>query len=111
MRDFEPTYVRDLMGPEPAVGTPGPEDFRQNIELPRPGRRARQSFGAVWRWQKESVDNVHTLGLGLGRAPVGSGRIPYVSAGVQCSQGLECSSSPTSGTAFPLVRGVFALTC
>ena len=29
----------------------------------------------------------------------------------QCLQGLECSSSPTSGTAYPLVRGVFALTC
>ena len=43
--------------------------------------------------------NVHTLGLGLGRTGVGSGRIPRVSAGAQCLQGLECSSSPTLGTA------------
>ena len=42
-----------------------------------------------------------------GRIGVGSGRIPHVSGGAQCLQGLECSSSPTSGTAFPLVRGGF----
>ena len=49
--------------------------------------------------QKGRVDNVHTLGFGSGRTWVGSGRIPHVSAGGQCLQGLECSSSPTSGTA------------
>jgi hypothetical protein len=47
------------------------------------------------------VDSVHTFGFGLGRTSVGSGRIPHVSAGAQCLQGLECSSSPTSGTCFP----------
>jgi hypothetical protein len=41
----------------------------------------------------------------------GLGRIPYVAAGSQRSQGLEYGSSPTSGTAYPLVRGDFALTC
>jgi hypothetical protein len=40
-------------------------------------------------------------GFGPGRTGVGSGRIPYVSGGSQCLQGLECSSSPTSGTCFP----------
>ena len=47
------------------------------------------------------VDSVHTLGRGLGRTGAGLGRIPYVLAGVQCLQGLEPGSSPTSGTCFP----------
>ena len=47
------------------------------------------------------VDSVHTLGHGLGRTGAGLGRIPHVSAGVQCLQGLEPGSSPTSGTCFP----------
>lgn len=51
------------------------------------------------------VDSVHTFGFGLGCTSVGSGRIPHVSAGAQCLQGLECGSSPTSGTVFPQVRG------
>ena len=61
--------------------------------------RVRQ-FGEalVGRW---GVDSVHTFGVGLGRASVGLARIPYVSAGVQCLQGLEPGSSPTSGTCFP----------
>ena len=55
------------------------------------------------------VDSVHTLGHGLGRTGAGLGRIPYVSAGVQCLEGLEPGSSPTSGTAFPQVRGFLVL--
>lgn len=51
------------------------------------------------------------LGLGLVHTGVGSGRIPHVSAGAQRLEGLKCSSSPTSGTRDPLVRGDFALTC
>ena len=47
------------------------------------------------------VDNVNTLGVGLALAGVGSGRIPHVSVRAQCLRGLECSSSPTSGTCFP----------
>jgi hypothetical protein len=57
------------------------------------------------------VDSVNTFGFRPGNTWVGSGRIPHVFARSQCFQGLECSSSPTSGTAYPLVRGVFALTC
>jgi hypothetical protein len=45
------------------------------------------------------VHTVHTLGVGPGRMGVGTGRIPHVSGGAQCLQGLECSSSPTLGTA------------
>jgi hypothetical protein len=56
---------------------------------------------------QKGVWTVHTSGFGLGRTSVGSGRIPYVSAEAQCSQGLEYSSSPTSGTVFPQVRGGF----
>ncbi len=51
------------------------------------------------------VDSVHTLGFGLVRTSAGLGRIPHVWAGVQCLQGLEPGSSPTSGTVFPQVRG------
>ena len=46
------------------------------------------------------VDSVHTLIHGLGRTGAGLGRIPYVLVGVQCLQGLEPGSSPTSGTVF-----------
>jgi len=45
------------------------------------------------------VDNVHTLGFGLGRTSAGLARILYVSGSSQCLQGRECSSSPTLGTA------------
>ena len=47
------------------------------------------------------MDIVHTLGFGLGCRSVGLLRIPHVLAGSPCLQGLECSSSPTSGTVFP----------
>ena len=50
---------------------------------------------------KGRVYKVHTFGFGSRRMWVGSGRIPYVSVGVKCLQGRECSSSPTSGTCFP----------
>ncbi len=57
------------------------------------------------RGQKGRVDSVHTFRLGLARTATGLPRIPHVSASPQCSQGLESRSSPTSGTADPLVRG------
>ncbi len=57
--------------------------------------------------QKEGVHNVHTLGFGSGRTGAGLGRIPEVFGGVAEIQGLEPGSSPTSGTVFPQVRGVF----
>lgn len=63
--------------------------------------------GVVATGQKRSVDNVHTFRPGLGRTAVGLARIPHVSATSQCFQGSESRSSPTSGTAYPLVRGGF----
>ena len=57
--------------------------------------------------KKVGVHNVHTLGFGSGRTGAGLGRIVDVSGGVQCLQGLEPGSSPTSGTVFPQVRSVF----
>jgi hypothetical protein len=57
------------------------------------------------------VDIVHSLGLGSGNTVLGLLRIPHVSGSSQYFQGQECSSSPTSGTVFSLVRGEFALTC
>jgi hypothetical protein len=44
---------------------------------------------------------VHTLGPRLGRTWAELGRIRYVFWSSQCLQGLECGSSPTSGTCFP----------
>jgi hypothetical protein len=75
---------------------------------------AGEESGPRYRWsidQQGSVDNVHTFRPGLARRPVGLARIPHVSATSQCFQGLESRSSPTSGTAYPLVRGGFALMC
>ena len=60
---------------------------------------------------KRSVVNVHTFRSGLARTTAGLARIPHVSDTSQCYEGLESRSSPTSGTAYPLVRGGFALTC
>jgi hypothetical protein len=70
-------------------------------KLPWP-ERSRQTPGPGNKMGKKGgVHNVHTLGFGLGRTGAGLGRIPYVSVGVQCLQGLEPGSSPTSGTCFP----------
>lgn len=65
-----------------------------------------ESYG---KSKRKGVDIVHTLAIGLGRNGAELARIPRVFASFQCLQGLEASSSPTSGTAYPLVRGVFAL--
>ncbi|MBP2266150.1 hypothetical protein J3A64_001614 [Pseudarthrobacter sp. PvP004] len=73
------------------------------LELSCPG----PSAGMVATRQKRSVDNVHTFRAGLARTAAGLARIPYVSATSQCLQGRESRSSPTSGTAYPLVRGGF----
>ena len=56
------------------------------------------------------MHNVHTLAAGLGRTSAGLGRTRHVFGSSLYFRGLECSSSPTSGTADPLLRGVFALT-
>ena len=59
--------------------------------------------------QEESVDIVHAFRFGSGRTSAGLGRIRYVFVfgSSQWLQGLECGSSPTSGTADPLVGGDF----
>ena len=72
----------------------------QYTEQPHPGVGAAGGCNAL-TWPIWGVYNVHTLGFGSGRTWAGSGRIPHVSAGAQCLQGRECSSSPTSGTCFP----------
>ena len=61
--------------------------------------------------QKGGVHNVHTLGSGSGRTGAGLGRIADVCGGLAEIQGLEPGSSPTSGTVFPQVRGVFGAFC
>jgi hypothetical protein len=55
---------------------------------------------------KEDVDTVNTFGFGLRRRWLGPGWFADVLMSSQCYQGLECSSSPTSGTVFPQVSGV-----
>lgn len=55
------------------------------------------------------MDNVHTFRRGLPRRDLVLLRIPHVSAGSQCLKGLECGSSPTSGTLFSQVRGLFVV--
>jgi hypothetical protein len=72
------------------------------------GFDAPSSRVAMSGWQKrERADNVHTFHLGLPRTATGLARIPHVSGTSQCSQASESRSSPTSGTAYPLVRGGF----
>ena len=71
------------------------------------GEASRRPFFGAGVWQKESVDNVHTLGFGSGRTGPdcgcfrGSGEISR--AGVRFESHL--------GHAEPFVRGVFALMC
>jgi hypothetical protein len=86
--------------------------FRQVEGEPRPICAARDRLLArSGTTNSVGVHNVHTLGFGLGRTGTGLAWIGDVFGSSQCFQGLECSSSPTSGTAFPLVRGGFALMC
>ena len=73
-----------------------------------PGRGARQSLCVGWKnCVKGGVYNVHTFRFGSGCISAGLGRIAYVFWTSQCLQGRECGSSPTSGTADPLVGGDF----
>ena len=72
----------------------------QNTELPRPPVGERGSSLELHKiCQKGGVHNVHTFVFELGRTSAGLGRIGYVFWSSQCFQGLECSSSPTLGTA------------
>jgi hypothetical protein len=83
----------------------------QDQEEPHPA-----AGGAVLRLNASTGGNrgvniVHTLGLGPGNTVLGLLRTPHVSAGSQCLQGIECSSSPTSGTVFPQVKGHLTVCC
>jgi hypothetical protein len=65
-------------------------------------------FSVAAARQQGGVHNVHTLAVGLGRTSAGLARTAYVFGTALCFRGLECSSSPTSGT-FSDVRGPFGL--
>ena len=69
------------------------------------------TFCVAQNLPERDVDIVHRLSIRLGPIGAGSARIAYVFGNSQCCQGPECSSSPTSGTTYSLVRGDFALTC
>jgi len=94
-------------------GSPRQKALRNRLTCHRRQLRTRCSsrFEGVGTDYIRSVDNVNSSGFGPRSTGSGSARFPCVFQSFQCLQGLECSSSPTSGTAFPLVRGVFALTC
>lgn len=54
---------------------------------------------------------MHAVGLGLGCTGIGLGRIVDVFGGVAGFRGLAPGPSPTSGTVFYLVSGLFAADC
>jgi hypothetical protein len=70
-----------------------------------------ERVGNSLNWPIRRVYMVHTFRLGLARIATGWARIPHVFGGSQCLQELECSSSPTSGTVFPQVRGRLSSYC
>jgi hypothetical protein len=78
-----------------------------NTEWPPPFGGALRRLSCL-ECRNRGVDNVNRLGLGLGRTSAGLARMRYVFGSSQCLQGLECGSSPTSGTVFPQVRGFLA---
>jgi hypothetical protein len=82
-------------------------EIARKTQLPRPDGRLRSLVGRAEVGKKEGVHNVHTLGFGLGRTGAGLGRIAEVFGGVVETQGLEPGLSPTSGTVFSLLRGLF----
>jgi hypothetical protein len=79
----------------------------QNKQEPHPfgSGCGRLEEGAALKAMKRAVHNVHTSGFGLSRTSAGLARIPHVFRSSQCLQGLECSSSPTSGTHNPSSEG------
>ena len=81
------------------------EQVFQGEEAPRPANAGCGLLGEAFARGNWGVDSVHTLGHGLGRTGAGLARIPHVSAGSQCLQGLEFGSSPTSGTVFSHFSG------
>jgi hypothetical protein len=78
-----------------------------SIRVPAPPQSRGQHAQAL----TAGVDNVNTFRCGLGGKGPGPVRIPHVFAGSQCLQGMEDSSSPTSGTMFPRVRSFSRAKC
>ena len=96
-------------GPVPEAYSSYRREMARKTQLPRPDSRLGSPVGGAEVGEKEGVHNVHTLGFGSGRITAGLGRIADVFGGVADFEGLEPGSSPTSGTVFPQVRGIFAL--
>jgi hypothetical protein len=65
-----------------------------------PCRRLRSAFEMLWIGQEWGCGHCAHFGFGSGRISARSGRVAYVFGSSQGLQGLECSSSPTSGTCF-----------
>lgn len=119
MRGFESTLVRRPLSRPPSrpvlgcapvqyLASDGHErtDIRNKTKRlsPRSGSAAavRNCSRSV---RKGRVDSVNRFGPGAGRTSAGFAMFFWAS---HCLQGLECDSSPTSGTVFPIARGVFA---
>lgn len=88
-RPAEESATRVGMTPlRPGGDSPGRIDFLRTNK----GRALLDSGCGNWRGafdvEKWGVDSVHTLGLRLGRTGAGLGRIPHISAGIQCLQRL-----------------------
>ena len=97
--------------PQPRTGRTRPQSNTRNRKE-KPRSLSGDTVGVCSARKGEfEVHIVHSFGFGLGRISVGLARIGHVFWSSQCLQVLECGSSPTSGTADPLVRGDFALTC
>ncbi|MET3949099.1 hypothetical protein ABIB49_003825 [Arthrobacter sp. UYCu512] len=94
-------------GPVPETHSSCRSEIAPKTQLLRPDGRLGSLVGGAEVGKKEGVHNVHTLGFGSGRISAGLGRIAEVFGRVAENQGLEPGSSPTSGTVFPQVRGVF----
>ena len=93
-------------GSVPEAGRSYRSEIERKAQTTRPDGRFSSLVGGAEVGKKEGVHNVHTLGFGSGRTGAGLGRIAEVCGGIQCLQGLEPGSSPTSGTVFPQVRGL-----
>jgi hypothetical protein len=89
------------------------------VAIQRPGGAMRKRAGAVringlvgcmrqGSGQNGGVHIVHTFAFGPGHTGTGLAWIGDVFGSSQRLQGLECSSSPTSGPVFPLFRGLLA---
>ena len=109
MREVECTHVLRASVVRTGRRETVPERTRRgtrNCRAPCFGSAA-VNWSCTKAFKRGGVHNVHTFRMGLGRTSAGLARISYVFWSSQCLQGRECGSSPTSGTAGPLVGGVF----